>query len=109
MSTQTIITGVLLDDAVSYSYLEVCEHYGISEQTLLEMLQCGLFSTHITPIHQLQFDHKMLGRIAAACRLQNDLDINMPGVVLALELLDELATVREELHILRRQVESLSS
>ena len=50
------------------------------------------------------FDERTVGRIQAACRIQHDLDINVPGVVLVLELLDELDQLRNRLTMLEHHV-----
>lgn len=104
MTNSTIIVGVLVDD-YSASFIEVCEGYNISEQFLLEMLEHGLIESIATPNRQLEFDRDMLLRISRALRLQEDLSLNASGVVLALELLDELDSVTQELEILKRHLE----
>jgi len=104
MADTMIITGVLMDETVTYSYLDVCERCHLSEDALVEMLEHGLFTPHVTHLENIQFDQKTLGKIQAACRLQRDLELNLPGVVLVLELLDELAYIRDELSILQRHL-----
>ena len=103
MSKTTVTVGVLVDD-YSVSFIEVCEGYNISEQQLLEILEHGLISSIETPNRQLEFDREMFLRISRALRLQQDLGLNAAGVVLALELLDELENVNQELDILRKHL-----
>ena len=105
MSNKTITAGILVDDASTFSYLEVCETYQITENELIDMLEYGLFEVQSNHIKNVQFDQKMLSKVQTACRLQRDLEINLPGVVLVLELLDELASIRDELNILRRHID----
>lgn len=104
MEKQTIITAVLVDEQMTVSLVEVCKQYHISEQMLLEMIDHGLVqqtSMHHQTIH---IDTLTLARIQSACRLHDDLGVNIPGAVLALELLDELEQIRDELQILKRHV-----
>ena len=104
MDDNLIVTGVLMDENTTISFVEVCQQYQISEDLLLDMLEHGLIS-HVTPsIKKITFDLKMLSRIQSACRLQQDLGINLPGAVLALELRDELEQLREELRVLQHYV-----
>lgn len=103
---QKTITAILVDETRTYSYLEVCEKFDMSETMLIEMIEHGLLNASALKLKDIIFDQKMIGRIQAARRLQQDLEVNLPGVVLALELLDELALMREELSILRRHFES---
>ncbi len=58
---------------------------------------------HHDDVERLSLDQKTLRRMESAFRLHRDLEINLPGVVLALDLLDELKQLRHELDILRKQ------
>ena len=104
MTLQTTVTGVLMDDSTTISLVEVCEICGISEDVLEEMTEYGLFD-HEAPYSKItHIDQRTLSRIQSARRLQEDLDINLPGVVLVLELLESLEHARDELIILRHHV-----
>ena len=105
MVQRMIIASVLVDESVTMSSVDICQTYHISEAALLTMVEHGLFSNDEFSLEQLSFDRKMLERLETARRLQDDLGVNVPGVVLALELLDELERIRGELAILRRHVE----
>ncbi len=107
MSKSTMIMGMLVDDHSHVSFLDVCEKQGISEDILLEMLEHGLLPEIISPNRQTEFDLNMLNRIQSACRLQIDLGLNVPGVVLALELMDELEQLHRELRVLRRHMKDV--
>ena len=105
MDKNTVITGVLLDEhTTTFTFTQVCHTYHIPEDVLIELLEHGLFSEITPPIEQVNFNPYMLTRIQSARRLQEDLGVNPPGVILALELRDELERIREELDILRRHV-----
>ncbi|WP_133128369.1 chaperone modulator CbpM [Legionella nagasakiensis] len=105
MSEKKVITGLVMDKNVSISYVEVCQKYNLSEELLTEMMEHGLFETK--NLKKTQFDYLTLNKIQSAQRLQHDLGINMPGVVLVLELLEELERVRQELGILQRQIDEI--
>lgn len=105
MDNKKIVAGVLIDEETTVSFIEVCQQCNISEDRLLEMLEHGLFSyPEIQVRTTAYFDAKAVDRIQSACRLQQDLGINTPGVVLVLELLDDLEKIRNELAILQRHV-----
>lgn len=101
MDNQTVVTAVLIDEHTTISIVDVCQRCGISEDVLLEMIEHGLFSQQVAYSKNMYFDEKKIGRIQAASRIQHDLDVNVPGVVLVLELLDELEQLRNQLHILQ--------
>ncbi len=107
MADQTIVAGMLMDENTTISFVEVCQKCNISEDMLVDMMEHGLFSSsqsrHKTP----DVDRHTFVRIQSACRLQQDLGINTPGVVLVMELLDELDHVREKLNILQHHVKDV--
>ena len=107
MDKHVIVASVVQEEDATWSLVEICQTYRISEELLSEMLDHGLFPHQKKSIEQLSFDRSMLDRIQSARRLHSDLGVNAPGVVLALELLDELERLRSELGILRRHVDSL--
>ena len=104
MDNKKIIAGVLTNEHTTIPIEDVCQACNISEEKLLEMLEHGLCTHHIVRVNTIYFDEKALRRIQAASRIQRDLDINVPGVVLVLELLDQLEQLRNELNILQHHV-----
>ena len=105
MNSKVIIAGVLMDEHTMISFVDVCQKCNISEAMLLDMMDHGLCNYQNRPEKIIDFDEQMLSRIQSACRLQRDLDLNLPGVVLVLELLDELTQLRNELGILQHHVD----
>jgi len=99
MVDKTIIAGVLMDENTTISFVEICQKCNISEEMLQDMMEHGLF-----PSHSMSVDQRTFVRIQSACRLQQDLGINLPGVVLVMELLEELEHARDELKILQHHV-----
>lgn len=103
MEEQYTVTAVILDENLSYTRIEVCQKLNISEALLQEMEEQGLFRARIpassaTPQIHLQD----LKRLESACHIHRDLDVNVPGVVLVLDLLEELQDLRQRLAILER-------
>jgi len=105
MDKHTVIKAVVADsNTTQISFLEVCEHYAISEDMLLELLEYGLISDISNPNRELRFNQKHLQRILSAHRLHQDLNVNTHGAILALELMDELTELRRQMDIIRRHL-----
>lgn len=102
MKQSNILIGVLIEDSETISYTEVCHKYNIPKELLTEMMEYGLFSNQSAQIEQLKLNPKELKRIESAFRLHRDLGINLPGVVLAIELLEKIEHLDDELTILHR-------
>lgn len=104
MSQNNILIGMLIEETETISYIEVCKKYNIPEKLLIEMMEHGLFTNQSTRLEQLKLNQKELHRIESAFRLHHDLGINLPGVVLAIELLEKIQQMDDELSILRKHV-----
>lgn len=102
MDKETILTGVLIERTATLTLIEVCDKYHIPKELLIEMLDEGLFSNQSTQPEAIALDQNALRRIEIAFRLHKDLELNLPGVVLAIELLEELGKMNDELAILRK-------
>ena len=100
-----VITAILIDDDASLTFVEVCQRYSLSESMLRQMIEHGLFPEACIRVKATRFDAPKLARVHSASRLRHDLGVNVPGVVLALELLDELQELRQEVRILQRHIQ----
>lgn len=88
------IQGSIVEETVHLSLMELCNACGADEDQILAWVDVGA----LTPVGQLPQDWHFVGdslrRARRAHRLSQDLEINAPGVALALELLDEIALLR---------------
>jgi chaperone modulatory protein CbpM len=102
MNKDTIVTGMLIEETTTFTFIQVCHKYHIPKELLIEMVEQGLFPDQPTDPDHIALDQKALRRIESAFRLHKDLGINLPGVALALELLEEIEQMRVELDILHK-------
>lgn len=99
---QEILTGILLDEQTVISLEELCSVCSCSEEWVLELVDEGVLEPVATEQTQWQFSPVSLQRVHAATRLQRDLGINLEGVALVLDLLDDIELLESRL----RQYES---
>lgn len=104
MRDKKIVTGLIMDETTTVTFVEICEQYDIPEDFLVEMIEFGLIEPGVEDIKQATFDCQSLVRIQSAKRLKRDLGMNMPGIALALDLLDKLDRLQDELDILHRHM-----
>ena len=90
------------DEQIEMSFDEVCEQHDISESDLAHWIEQGLFVGDILHNQSSSFSQCMVQRLQSARRLQADLGVNEPGVVLVLELMEQLQQLRDELKVLTR-------
>jgi chaperone modulatory protein CbpM len=96
----TILSGVLLDEQTEISLSELCEACSSSAEWIIELVEVGA----LDPVGYQQtlwrFSGSSLQRARTAMRLQRDLDLNLAGVALALDLLDEIEALESRLRCL---------
>lgn len=96
----------LMEADATFTLAEVCERGHCHAEFVIKLVDYGV----IAPVQespeqrQWQFDLQALARLLKAQRLQRDLKMNLPGLALSLELLDEVQRMRQEVDRLNRQL-----
>lgn len=99
----------ILDSSITYSVREVCERCGVQTEFVTELVAHGVITPLETKVEKdWRFDTRALTRLRRAHRLQQDLNINTPGLALSLELLDDLKQLRQQVDALHQQLQQLS-
>jgi len=65
---------------------------------IVALVEEGILHATRGPLGEWHFSGDSLGRALLALRLQRDLEINLAGVALAVELLEECSQLRRALH-----------
>jgi len=97
MINDKILNGLLLDETTVLSLDEVCQACSSSNEWVIELVQEGVLEPRGHQQTQWQFSARCLQKAHAAMRLQRDLDINLSGIALALDLLDEIDSLKSRL------------
>ncbi len=95
--TNKILTGVLLDEQTELSLNDLCKACSSSAEWIIELVDYGALEPIGSEQLNWRFSANSLQRARTAMRLQRDLDINLAGVALALDLLDEIKFLRSQL------------
>lgn len=91
-------------DETFYTLRELCDICGVHAEIILELTEYGILEPHGKKISSWRFTHSHIIRSKKALRLQKDLNINLPGVALVLELLDEATLLRRRVNQLERKL-----
>jgi chaperone modulatory protein CbpM len=102
--TETGIDGVLLDDALTVTLTELTRLCGANGRAIKLMVVEGMLRPQGGQPNEWRFNGDEVRRARRAVRLQRDLELNLAGAALALDLLDELEGLRERLHRLEQQL-----
>ena len=94
MSSREPLHGTVLDEQITLTIQEVCEVCGVEETIVIEMIEEGIAEPVDPRARALEFSGLAARRLLTAFRLQRDLHVNLAGAALALDLLDEIESLR---------------
>ncbi|WP_232787502.1 chaperone modulator CbpM [Spongiibacter nanhainus] len=89
------------------SFEQFCTLTDLSGELVIEIVNLGIVEPPGQRPQEWLFDSEMLCLVRRAERLHRQLEINWPGVALAMDLLDQLERSREENRVLRSQLQRL--
>lgn len=81
---------------------ELCEACRISLDLLNDLIEYEIIHPEGQLPNEWEFDLTQLKRARTALRLQHDFEMNLSGVSLVLDLLDEMENMRSRLYLLEK-------
>ncbi len=82
---------------------ELCFACEITPEFIEELVEYGIIELNQSiEMHRFEPDH--VRRIRTVVHLQRDLEINLPGAALAVDLMDEIEEMRTKIEILERHL-----
>src|SRR5277367_4437202 len=91
------LPGTIFDESAILSIQDLSRMCAVDERHIVEFVEEGVLSV-VTVSSEWRFTGDALRRARLALRLERDLELNLAGVALAVELLEELAQLRRELN-----------
>ncbi|TAL92931.1 MAG: MerR family transcriptional regulator [Paraburkholderia sp.] len=93
-SVTVFVQGQIVEEEVEFTLVELCRASGASEEQLTLWIEEGAVEPQGATPGEWRFSGAALRRVRTARRLAQDLEINAPGIALALDLLDEIDALR---------------
>lgn len=97
MNQITFIQGLVVEETVHLTLVELCQACNAEEEHVLAWVFEGVLEPVGESPQDWRFGGESLRRARLALRLSRDLEVNPPGVALALDLLDEITALRARL------------
>jgi chaperone modulatory protein CbpM len=94
-----LLSGEIFEEYTVLSVDDLSRLCAVDKTFIVELVEEGVLSVIEIEASEWRFQGTALRRARMALRLQRDLEINLPGVALALELLEELERLRRELEV----------
>ncbi len=96
-TNMTFIQSFVVEEELHLTLVELCQACNAKEELVLTWVFEGVLEPSGDSPQTWRFSGNSLHRAQLALRLSRDLEINPPGVALALDLLDEIAVLRTRL------------
>lgn len=95
--TERVLSGYLLDESVTLTLTEISCACRVGEVQIIDLVEEGIIEPAVPDQPEWSFPATQLRRARRAIRLQRDLEINLSGVALVLDLLEEVEDLRSRL------------
>lgn len=91
------LRGSVVEEELTLSTIELCRACNADESHIELWVAEGVLQPSGASPDQWRFSGRSLARVRVAMRLARDLELNSPGVALALDLLDEIERLEARL------------
>ena len=99
-SNDPVLPGTLFDDSALLTVQDLSRMCAVDEHHIIEYVEEGVLNA-VEYHSEWHFTGASLRRARLAVRLERDLELNLAGVALALDLMEELQQLRRELQARR--------
>jgi chaperone modulatory protein CbpM len=96
-SEDQALSGAIFEESAVLTVKDLSRICAVDERHIVEFVEEGVLSVVEINTTEWHFTGAALRRARLALRLERDLELNLAGVALALELLEELEQLRREL------------
>ena len=97
------LSGVIIEKSQSLNLDEFCNATHAQKEIVIQMIEYQLIEPEGNSPEEWRFDWHSLKRGRIASSFYHDLEINMQGVALALELLDKIEYLQNQIDILEKK------
>jgi len=88
------MTGVVIGDELRFSLAELCQETSVHAEWVCDLVDEGILDPKGESPEEWRFPLESCYKVSRVIRLQRDLGLNLAGVALVLDLLEEVETLR---------------
>jgi chaperone modulatory protein CbpM len=100
-SQDQALSGAILEESADLTVKDLSRMCAVDERHIVEFVEEGVLNVVEVNTTEWHFTGAALRRARLALRLERDLELNLAGVALALQLMEELEHLRRELKVTR--------
>ena len=92
-----VVLGPVVEEEIHLTLVQLCQASHVPEQEIRAWVMEGVLEPEGRGPDEWRFAGSSLRRARTALRLSRDLEVNLAGLALALDLLDEISALRSRL------------
>jgi chaperone modulatory protein CbpM len=100
-SDDQVLSGAIFEESTLLTIQDLSRLCAVDERHIVEFVEEGVLNVVEVNAAEWHFTGPALRRARLALRLERDLELNLAGVALALELMEELERLRRQLEARR--------
>lgn len=97
------LSGIILEEQTGLTLADLCRACAVHAEYIIELVEEGVLAPVGNEPQRWRFTGIHMHRATVALRLQRDLGINLAGVALALQLLDEVEALRARIRAMESE------
>lgn len=94
MANKSLVIVAVAEQDPELSFEDLCHACLVAPQDIQEMIEYGVIDPRGVSYETWRFDLEHVQRIRKVLHLQHDLEVNLAGAALVLELIDEMEKMR---------------
>jgi len=95
--TTDILSGLIIEDETRLTLRQLCDACAVRADYIIDLVEEGFIEPSGVERSHWCFSGVSIRRVQKAKRLQRDLGVNLAGVALALDLMEEIEQLRARL------------
>lgn len=96
--TMDILNGHIIENETRLTLRQLCDSCAVHAEYVIELVNEGIIEPSGMEKSHWCFNGISINRVRKAKHLQRDLGINLAGIALALELIEQIDTLHAKLH-----------
>ena len=92
-----VLSGILLEEDSEVTLTQLCEACAVQAQAIEAMMEEGIVAPTGGGLRNWRFTRSSVVRVRTVLRMQRDLEVNLAGAALALDLLERIEALQARL------------
>jgi chaperone modulatory protein CbpM len=97
------LSGIILEEQTELTLADICRACAVHAEYIIELVEEGVLAPAGREPASWRFNGIHMYRATVSLRLQRDLGVNLAGVALAFQLLDEVEALRARIRAMENE------